>query len=57
MTARWLLAVCTMATMGCSEDNPEPVLPTDEWNVFLTRSTAEEITVALRYDETVRRNI
>ena len=48
------LCAVALATMGgCSDDtsHPEPVI--DDWKVYLSRSTNEHVTVALRYDNTI----
>lgn len=55
LIAGWTLAIGLVAMAGCTHD-AEPVVPpqapADEWNVYLSRSTGEQITVALRYDGT-----
>lgn len=55
LIAGWTLAMGLVAMAGCAHD-AEPVVPpqapADEWNVYLSRSTGEQITVALRYDGT-----
>ena len=49
-----MLMMALAALGGCSSHTPEvePAPPADDWKVYFSRSTGENLTVALRYSET-----